>query len=509
MAESDNHGPGEKASPPGGQRSFAKSLPGVDRSKAARIYIDGYYKNLLEQTEQRQKRQEQMEKDGKNLSKKEKKELEMALASAESEYMRRSRRKMTCMDFVNVKLIGRGAFGEVRVVAEKNDDGKPSDRILAMKIMNKDFMIQKNQLAHARAERDAMVAHDHPGIVRLYYAFQDARFLYFVMEYLPGGDLMNLLINREILSDAETRFYMAELIQAVEFVHSKGYIHRDLKPDNILVSADGHIKLSDFGLCTSGAESHLSSFYQTTVPTNFDATNKQKHEEFLANRKMHNTLHRRSSWSKLRKAKSYSTVGTSNYMAPEVLLEKGYGPEIDWWSVGVIMYECLVGFAPFSCEDTTETCMMILDWRNSLEIPPDANLSENSVNLISKLICDSKDRIAHEAIASHLWFQGLDWECVREMQAPWIPPLKSLTDTSNFDEFDDQSAAYFFENDHGGDLDKGVAYKDLEEKHLAFVGWAFNRFDSSTISRDSPRRKDSQLIDDDDEKKRDKTPKKR
>jgi len=100
----------------------------------------------------------------------------------------------------------------------------------------------------------------------MYFSFQDSRFLYFVMEYLPGGDLMNLLIKREILSEAETRFYMAELIQAVQAVHKHGYIHRDLKPDNILIGADGHIKLSDFGLCTSGSESHLSSFYNAVVP---------------------------------------------------------------------------------------------------------------------------------------------------------------------------------------------------------------------------------------------------
>jgi serine/threonine protein kinase len=321
------------------------------------------------------------------------------------------------------------------------------------------------------------------------------------MEYLPGGDLMNLLINREILGEAETKFYIGELIQSVQYVHSKGYIHRDLKPDNILVSAEGHMKLSDFGLCTSGAEAHLSSFYQTTVPANFTVSqNRQRHEEFLANRRSHNTLSRRNSWTRLRKAKSYSTVGTSNYMAPEVLLEKGYGPEIDWWSVGVIMYECLVGFAPFSCEDTTETCMMILDWHNSLDIPADANLSKHAVDLIQRLICDAKDRLPYEEIVKHPWFDGFDWEGVRDKRAPWVPPLKTLADTSNFDHFEDDSAAYFFEEDHGGDLDK-VSYKDLEEKHLAFVGWAYNRFDVANFTSGSRNReadeKGSSVLDED------------
>jgi len=125
-----------------------------------------------------------------------------------------------------------------------------------------------------------MVEHDHAGIVKLYFSFQDQKNLYFVMEYLPGGDLMNLLINREILAEDETRFYMAELIEAVNFVHEKGYIHRfvlrvtlhcldsldsDLKPDNILITETGHIKLSDFGLCTSGSVSHESSYYQVCI----------------------------------------------------------------------------------------------------------------------------------------------------------------------------------------------------------------------------------------------------
>eukprot|EP01128_Nolandella_sp_AFSM9_P008448 TRINITY_DN511_c5_g1_i1.p1 TRINITY_DN511_c5_g1~~TRINITY_DN511_c5_g1_i1.p1 ORF type:complete len:546 (-),score=174.89 TRINITY_DN511_c5_g1_i1:166-1635(-) len=470
------------------QRSYAKKLPGVDRSKAARLYIDGYYKSLIDNTEKRTARQEELEKETVGMSKKEKKAKELALAQAESDHMRRSRKKLSAANFVNVRLIGRGAFGEVRVVREKDDQGNVlMDRVFAMKVMNKDFMIQKNQLAHARAERDAMVEHDHDGVVQLYYSFQDSNYLYFVMEYLAGGDLMNLLINREILSEMETRFYMAELIDAVQSVHEKGYIHRDLKPDNVLIGADGHLKLSDFGLCTSGAEGHVSSFYQATpaVAANLSEYSEDKHKEFLANRKKnYDTISRRNSWKRLRKTQSYSTVGTSNYMAPEILLERGYGPEIDWWSIGVIMYECLVGYAPFSCEDTTETCMMILDWKHSLEFPEDANLTEEAIDLMSKLICDGKRRIGFEEIVNHPFFEDFDWEDARGLDAPWIPPLSTADDTTHFDPFEDNTSHLFFTEEKAKKHDLSSApLKDLEDKHLAFVGWDYNRFES----RDSPR----------------------
>jgi len=233
---------------------------------------------------------------------------------------------------------------------------------------------------------------------------------------------MNLLIKREILTEDETKIYMAELVLAVHAIHERGYIHRDLKPDNILIAQEGHIKLSDFGLCTSGSESHLSSFYQSCVPKTFDKSLPRAPSRL----EKKNPNSRRSSWNRRRKTMSYSTVGTSNYMAPEILLEKGYGPEIDWWSVGVILYECLVGYAPFSCEDTTETCMMILDWRNSLEFPDEPELSDAAVDLIMSLLCDQDDRIGFEEIAAHPWFASVNWNTVRTDPAPWIPDLEKM-----------------------------------------------------------------------------------
>eukprot|EP01121_Diplochlamys_sp_Union-15-3_P007658 TRINITY_DN1962_c0_g1_i2.p1 TRINITY_DN1962_c0_g1~~TRINITY_DN1962_c0_g1_i2.p1 ORF type:complete len:431 (+),score=77.33 TRINITY_DN1962_c0_g1_i2:369-1661(+) len=337
-----------------------------------------------------------------------------------------------------------------------------------MKIMNKDFMIEKNQLAHARAERDAMVEHNYPGVVSLYYSFQDKDFLYFIMEFLPGGDLMSLLIRDDILSEDATRFYMAELILAVQHVHEKGYIHRDLKPDNILIDASGHIKLSDFGLCTSSHESHLSSFYQTTVPKDFDPNKKGKATSRIQEKKF---------WNKFQQTKSYSTVGTSNYMAPEILLEKGYGKEVDWWSVGVIMYECLVGYAPFSCEDTTETCMMILSWKSSLEFPKEANLSNGALDLLKKLICGVETRLNYEQIVAHPFFRGVDWKNLRNQKAPWVPELSNNMDCRYFEEFPE-------DRKQSKTSEKSLyIMKKIDEKDLPFVGWTFKRFKDDSSAK--------------------------
>jgi serine/threonine kinase 38 len=153
------------------------------------------------------------------------------------------RRKQTIFDFEPVKIIGKGAFGEVRVVREKH-----SGNVYALKKLSKNEMIYKNQVGHVKSERDLMAKAVNPWIVELHYSFQDESYLYLVMDYLPGGDLMTLLMRKDILSEAEARFYAAEIVLAIESVHKLNYIHRDIKPDNVLIGLDGHIKLSDFGL---------------------------------------------------------------------------------------------------------------------------------------------------------------------------------------------------------------------------------------------------------------------
>jgi serine/threonine protein kinase len=454
---------------------MSETTVGIDRSKAAKLYIDQYYSNLLEKTRERQERKKEIDTDLKGLDAKARKEKEKEIQKISVENSRLARKKFAVKDFENVKLVGRGAFGEVRLVRLKD-----SGEYFAMKIMNKDFMIEKNQLGHARAERDAMVEHNDPGIVSLYFSFQDELFLYFVMEFLNGGDFMSLLIKKDILTEDETRFYMAEVIQAVQHVHSKGYIHRDLKPDNMLIASDGHLKLSDFGLCTSGHESHLSSFYQTTVPKDLSQASRLQQERMLEHRtSVRGHLNRVSSWKKMRRTVAYSTVGTSNYMAPEILMERGYGKEVDWWSVGVIMYECLVGYAPFSCEDTTETCLMILDWKNTLEFPKDAHLSPDAIDLLKKLMCEPEKRWTYDKIIAHPFFKGIDWKNLRKQRAPWVPDLEGPTDTRNFDELEDDPVMW----DQFCQGEFKQLLKNIDDKHLPFVGWTFKRYEQQASKR--------------------------
>eukprot|EP01123_Difflugia_compressa_P008767 TRINITY_DN2708_c0_g1_i1.p1 TRINITY_DN2708_c0_g1~~TRINITY_DN2708_c0_g1_i1.p1 ORF type:complete len:265 (+),score=48.25 TRINITY_DN2708_c0_g1_i1:74-796(+) len=167
-------------------------------------------------------------------------------------------------------------------------------------------------------------------------------------------------------------------------------------------------------------------------------------------------------------------------MAPEILLEQGYGPEIDWWSVGVILYECIVGYAPFSCEDTTETCIMILEFQNTLDFPDEPQISDESRHLIQNcLLVEQKDRKGYEDIVSHPWFAGMNFHNVRNMKAPWIPELNDETDTTNFDDFNDENAEYFFGDSYVDDIEDPTAkpLKDWDDKHLPFVGWTYTRFE--------------------------------
>jgi serine/threonine kinase 38 len=159
-----------------------------------------------------------------------------------------SRKQISTADFESLSVVGRGAFGEVRLVRKKTRD---SIQIFALKSMKKEMMIVKNQVQHVRAEREALAAADGDNrwLTALHYSFVDETHLYMVMEFLPGGDLMSLLIKEDTFSEGVTRFFMAEAAHAISSVHALGYIHRDIKPDNMLIDARGHLKLTDLGLC--------------------------------------------------------------------------------------------------------------------------------------------------------------------------------------------------------------------------------------------------------------------
>lgn len=405
--------------------------------------------------------------DEKKLGAPERDLLMTELGRKETQFMRFRRLRLTQNEFESVKIVGRGAFGEVRLVRMKG-----TGELFAMKRLKKTDILKKEQVTHVRAERDIMARstmsdlNRNPWLVKLYFSFQDNEYLYLIMEYVPGGDLMNLLIKYDTFSEDWARFFIAETVLAVESIHRLDYIHRDIKPDNILLDSRGHIKLSDFGLCTGLETSKFASLYRTLSgqPTQLRAEDialAQSRDERLA------------SWKAKCRVMAFSTVGTPDYISPEVFMQKGYAQECDWWSVGCIMYEMLVGYPPFCSETPAETYRKVMNWRETLQFPSDVIISADAKDLIRRLLCGVPDRLSAEDIKKHPFFKGVDWERLHESRAPFVPRIDNPTDTRNFDHFDEEDAMH---TSSGSSNRK--AFRPLDTINLPFVGYTFKSFDA-------------------------------
>lgn len=317
-----------------------------------------------------------------------KEQIKTEISLKETARQRKLREKITIYDYESLSIIGRGAFGEVHVCRHKK-----TKEVVAIKKIKKEIISQKNQLKHILDEQTFMSKVRSPWIVELKASFQEGDYLFLIMDYLPGGDFMNLLIEKDIFSEQESRFYLAEIVLAVESLHKLNCIHRDIKPDNILIDANGHIKFCDFGLAKLP-----ENFLEIAIPNKTPSSRR-----------------------------TYSCVGTALYAAPEILQRRNYDKRIDWWSVGIIFYEMLVGYAPFCSKDTNQVMNKIMNFNKYFKIPSKAKLSPQAIDLIQGFITEPDSRIGNngvDEIKHHPFFEGINWNKIRETKPPFVPKVR-------------------------------------------------------------------------------------
>ena len=462
--------------------------------EACKFYIEQHMENVLKAHQQRQQRRLRLEQEmaKRGLDEVTSEQMRRTLAQQETNYLRLKRAKMDKSMFETVTTLGIGAFGTVDLVLKK-DTGVP----YAMKTLRKVDVLKKNQVAHVKAERDILAEADNEWVVKLFFSFKDKENLYFVMEYIPGGDMMSLLIKLGTFPRHLALFYTAELVCAIESVHRMGFIHRDIKPDNILIDANGHIKLTDFGLCTGFRWTHQSRTYQPDNGSHHQQQNSMDLTDSVMehcschtgdNCRSTHSNHYKNSKRRVadhRRCIAHSLVGTPNYIACEVLRRQGYTQMCDWWSVGVILYEMLVGHPPFFAQSPAETQTKIINWPHYLNIAPQARarIQSEACDLIIRLICNPEERLGRngaEEIKGHPFFNDIDWEVgIRNYAPPYIPKIMHDLDTSHFDQFPQPQIQSRKVTDPN---------MVVEGPDYAFHDWTFRRFWLEERSQNQSRR---------------------
>ena len=309
--------------------------------------------------------------------------------------------RLTYNDFIPLKLLGRGSFGQV-ILARL----KINNKLYAMKILDKSLLKARHQELHTQAERDLMVKINCPFIVNIKSAFQDEKYLYLVCDFMQGGDMYFHMHAAHKFQFELTQFYISEIVLALEYLHQNNMIYRDLKPENILLDAKGHIKLTDFGLS-----------------------------------KMLNSS----------KDKAFTICGTAQYLAPEMFIKKGYDKNVDWWSLGCLMYEMLTGKLPFPIKREGKINLDV--YQKKIQFP--RHLNEDAIDIISKLlIVDPKKRLGSgkdgaQKIKKHPFFEEIDWEDIwnKKIIPPFKPDLENELDLKYFDsQFTEETVESFTKN---------------------------------------------------------------
>lgn len=355
------------------------------------------------------------------------------------------------LSFKKIKLLGKGDVGKVYLVQEKT-----TGALYAMKVLAKEEMIKRNKVKRVLTEREILATADHPFIVTLHCSFQSEDKLYFVMEYCAGGEFFRLLQKQpgKCLPEDAVRFYAAEVLSALEYLHMMGFIYRDLKPENILIHESGHLRLTDFDLSKSAATPTSPRVVQKimfgkkaklqTVPI-IDTSQQTQFNSF---------------------------VGTEEYIAPEVITGFGHTSSVDWWTFGILIYEMLFGKTPFKGDTQKQTFERIL--HKTVKFPEDKPISKHCKSLIKKLLApDPKKRLGHKAgaaeIKSNPWFKGINWALIRNEKPPLVPRISNPLDTSNFRNLVDNEEEDFSFDTPFHETDTTNPFKNfsciIEDKH--------------------------------------------
>lgn len=330
-------------------------------------------------------------------------------------------KQMTLDDFSMLRVLGKGAFGKV-MLAKQNSTGD----IFAIKVLRKKNVLEKNELAHTLTESNILAKCQHPFLTELKYSFQTNDLLLFVMEYVNGGEIFFHLYHEKRFSEDRTRFYIGEIALALKYLHSQGVIYRDLKLENLLLDRNGHVKITDFGLCKDNVRFG-------------DSTN--------------------------------TFCGTPEYLAPEVVEDKEYDFSVDWWGMGCVMYEMITGMLPFEASDHEDLFDQILN--DQVKLPP--FLTTEAKDLIVKLLeknapfrLGSGEGGADDVLA-HPFFKPIDLKKLERMEIPppFVPTIKSEDDVSNFDSTFTNEEPVITPPDGSDDgalsAEKSAAFKDFKE----------------------------------------------
>ncbi|XP_050937309.1 uncharacterized protein LOC103492344 isoform X2 [Cucumis melo] len=419
---------------------FVGSSLTLEKVAAAKQYIENHYKAQRKHIQERKERRSVLEKRlaSSDVSEEEQINLLKDLERTETQYIRLKRHKICVEDFDLLTIIGRGAFGEYYFTGQTLS-GKEN----------------REHICHEEVEK-----------------IRNA-------QQRTGGDMMTLLIREETLTETVARFYVAQSVLAIESIHKHNYVHRDIKPDNLLLDKRGHMKLSDFGLCKPLDCTNLSAINENEVLDDENLNDTVDMDESFPGKKngrrWKSPLEQLQHWQINRRKLAFSTVGTPDYIAPEVLLKKGYGVECDWWSLGAIMYEMLVGYPPFYSDDPVTTCRKIVHWKNHLKFPDEIRLSPEAKDMISRLLCDAENRLGSggaDQIKTHPWFKDTDWDKLYDIDAAFKPEVNGELDTQNFMQFDEVDPPPT--RSGSGPIRKML----LTPKDLSFVGYTYKNFEA-------------------------------